>query len=170
MSDLFVELSSPRPGEVGPDHLTGLLNLCAFELRLGSEVARVRRHGGDLALCLVDVDGLDRVNQQLGWPMGDQVLRSVARHLSEVRGEDAAFRIGDDSFALIFVEVGLYGARAAMRRLETAIKADERCPRIGLSWGLAELIVPDPAALVASAGSELVRIKRTRARRPKLAA
>lgn len=166
MSDQFVELSAPRPGDVAPDRLTGLLNLWGFELRLGSEVARVRRHGGDLALCLVDVDGLDRVNQRLGWPVGDQVLCSVALHLSEVRGEDAAFRIGDDTFAIVFVEVGLYGARTALRRLEAAIKADTECLRIGLSWGLAELTVPDPAALVADAGSELLRIKRTRARRP----
>jgi diguanylate cyclase (GGDEF)-like protein len=169
MSDQFLELSSPSPEEVAPDRLTGLPNEWAFELRLGSEVARVRRHGGELALCLIDLDSLDAINFRFGRPAGDLVLRSVARHLSDVRGEDAAFRLRDDTFAIVFIEVGLTGARTAMRRLEASIKSDEKCPRIGLSWGLAELTVPDPAALVASAGSELLRVKRVRARRPSLA-
>lgn len=154
--------------EMAPDGLTGLPRLWAFESRLGSEVARIRRHGGELALCLIDLDSLGTVNARQGWTVGDQVLRLVARHFSEVRGEDAAFRIGEDSFAIIFVEVGLHGARAAMRRLEGAIKTDEECPRISISWGAAGLRTADPAALVADAGRELLKVKRMRARRPLL--
>ena len=49
--------SEARPPESRLDALTGLPNRRAFTVRLGAEVARVRRHGGHLALCLVDVDG-----------------------------------------------------------------------------------------------------------------
>src|SRR5947209_950882 len=48
--------SERRPAESTLDALTGLPNRRAFDVRLGTEVARVRRHGGSLALCLVDVD------------------------------------------------------------------------------------------------------------------
>jgi diguanylate cyclase (GGDEF)-like protein len=152
--------------EIGVDFLTGLQALGSFEARLGAEVARVRRHGGQLALALIDLDSLEKLNRRHSRTVGDDVLRSVARCLSQVRGEDAAFRIGEDEFAIIFVAVGLNGARAAMRRLDAAVRADEGCRRIGLSWGLAALTGGDPAVLVASAGSQLLRVKRTRARRP----
>jgi len=101
--------------------------------------------------------------------MGDRVLQSVARHLSDVRGEDAAFRLSGDGFAVIFATVGLSGSRIAMRRLEAAIKGDEDCPRLSLSYGVAELQGGDPASLIAAAGHQLLRIKRTRARRPVMA-
>jgi len=152
--------------EIGVDPLTGLQGLSSFEVRLGAEVARVRRHGGQLALALIDLDSLEEFNRRHSRAVGDDVLRSVARCLSQVRGEDAAFRIGEDEFAIIFVAVGLNGARAAMRRLDAAVRAEEGCRRVGLSWGLAALTGGDPAALVASAGSQLLRVKRTRARRP----
>lgn len=120
-------------------------------------------------MCLLDIDALSDINARHGWTIGDRVLKSVARHLSDIRGEDAAFRVGDDLFVVIFVEVGLHGARTAMRRLEGVIKADEEIPRISLSYGVAELAIADPAAVVADAGRELLRVKRNRARRPALA-
>src|SRR5207253_2310191 len=92
--------SEARPPESRLDALTGLPNRRAFTVRLGAEVARVRRHGGHLALCLVDVDGFQEVNDTLGRVVGDEVLRGVARNLSRVRGEDEAFRVGADEFAL----------------------------------------------------------------------
>jgi len=152
--------------EIGMDPLTGLQGLGSFEVRLGAEVARIRRHGGQLGLALIDLDSLEEFNRRQSRAVGDDVLRSVSRCLSQVRGEDAAFRIGEDEFAIIFVAVGLNGARAAMRRLDAAVRADEGCRRIGLSWGLAALTGGDPAALVASAGGQLLQVKRTRTRRP----
>src|SRR5437763_9276676 len=58
--------SEARPPESRLDALTGLPNRRAFTVRLGAEVARVRRHGGQLALCPVDVGGFQEVTDSLG--------------------------------------------------------------------------------------------------------
>ena len=144
------------------DPLTGLANRRAFDERLGSEVARVRRHGGELALCLLDLDSLAEVNDMFGRAVGDEVLRAVAKHLSLVRGEDSAFRIDGDEFAIIFPETDSEGASVGARRVAVSVFADHGCGGIGVSWGVAELSGGDPAQLVADATAELKRAKRSR--------
>lgn len=144
------------------DALTGLPNRRAFEQRLGSEVARVRRHGGTMALCLLDLDDFQEVNDTLGHPVGDEVLRAVARRLERVRGEDIAFRVGGDEFAVIFAGINEVGARKAARRLETAIMSDPGCGGVEISWSVAELDGGDPAGLLAAAKAELRHAQRGR--------
>ena len=144
------------------DLLTGLLNRRAFEERLGSEVARVRRHGGELSLCLLDLDSFKLINDTLGHGVGDEVLRSVGRHLAQVRGEDSAFRLGGDEFAIIFVGADAEGASVAASRLEQSVMSDQGCGGVGISWGVAEVQVGDPAVLIVHADAELYRAKRSR--------
>jgi diguanylate cyclase (GGDEF)-like protein len=144
------------------DSLTGLANRRAFDERLGSEVARVRRHGGELALALLDLDSLREVNDMFGQAVGDEVLRGVAKHLSLVRGEDSAFRIGGDEFAIIFPETASDGASVGARRVAASVFADHGCGGIGISWGVAELTGGDPEQLLADATAELKRAKRSR--------
>lgn len=152
----------PIEREVLHDVLTGLPNRRAFEQRLGAEVARVRRHGGPLALCLIDLDDFQEVNDTLGHPVGDEVLRAVARRLERVRGEDIAFRVGGDEFAVIFSGIGETGARKAVRRLETAILSDPGCGGVEISWAVAELEGGDPAELLATVKADLRHTQRGR--------
>jgi diguanylate cyclase (GGDEF)-like protein len=142
------------------DSLTELPNRRAFLGRLGAEVARVRRHGGELALCLVDVDQFHEVNDTLGRVVGDEVLRGVARNLAQVRGEDEVFRIGADEFALILSGVDVAGAEAAARRLAASVLSDRGCGGVSVSWGVAELDGGDPATLVTEAEEALEQAKR----------
>jgi diguanylate cyclase (GGDEF)-like protein len=144
------------------DVLTALPNRRAFEQRLGSEVARIRRHGGTMSLCLLDLDDFHEVNDTLGHPVGDEVLRAVARRLERIRGEDIAFRVGGDEFAVIFSGIGETGARRAVRRLETAILSDPGCGGVEVSWAVAELDGGDPAELLAAAKAELRHTQRGR--------
>ena len=159
-SEAFVQ-----PGrETHYDVLTGLPDKQAFERRLGSEVARVRRHGGQLSLCLMDLDAFQEINETLGHAVGDEVLRGVAKRLARVRGEDIAFRVGGDEFAVVFVGASADGARVAAKRLEAAIQADQGCGGVGVSWGVAELENGDPAQLMSAAQTELRETKRARRR------
>ncbi len=146
------------------DDLTGLQNRRAFEQRLGAEVARIRRHGGALSLCLVDLDEFQEINDTLGSAVGDEVLRGVARRLEQVRGEDTAFRVGGDTFALMFPDTGVAGAHTAAQRLEEAILGDADCGGVEASWGVAELAGGDPAQLIAAAEADLLENKRARRR------
>ena len=66
------------------DMLTGLPNRILFQDRLGQALARDRREGGKGALMLLDLDQFKEVNDSLGHPAGDQLLREVAERLSKV--------------------------------------------------------------------------------------
>jgi diguanylate cyclase (GGDEF)-like protein/PAS domain S-box-containing protein len=86
------------------DPLTGLLNRRRFNEELEREVARTKRHGGRAVLLVIDVDRFKLVNDSLGHPAGDDVLRAVARTLEgRLRSTDVISRIGGDEFAVIAV-------------------------------------------------------------------
>lgn len=144
------------------DPLTGLGNRRGFEERIGSEVARVRRHGGDLSLCLLDIDGFRSVNETLGHAVGDEILRAVGRHLADLRGEDAAYRLGGDEFGIVLAGADADGAATVACRLELAVLSDHGCGGVAISCGVAELLGGDPAALIEQAAAALDRIKRSR--------
>ena len=88
------------------DPLTGLGNRRRFEQRLDGELRRGRR----LSVCLLDLDGLKKLNDTLGHQEGDRALKTVAERL-DAGGE--AFRIGGDEFALLLVGVEAEEARRA---------------------------------------------------------
>jgi diguanylate cyclase (GGDEF)-like protein len=82
--------------------LTGLLNARAFDQRLHQEVARAARYGGPLALLILDLDGLKRINDQQGHLAGDRALQSVASAIrDELRDVDIAARLGGDEFGVL---------------------------------------------------------------------
>jgi diguanylate cyclase (GGDEF)-like protein len=87
------------------DPLTGLLNHRALLEELELELERGRRYGHGLTLVFVDLDRFKEVNDTLGHPEGDRVLRVVAGVLREsIRRTDAAGRMGGDEFAVVLVE------------------------------------------------------------------
>jgi diguanylate cyclase (GGDEF)-like protein len=127
------------------DGLTGLPNRRAFDARLGEELIRARCERRPLSLCLLDLDGFKAVNDQLGHPAGDRVLRAVAGELAHVRGHDIAFRIGGDEFALLLTGTSLEGASAAAARIEAALRHNPACLGVQASTGIATLAEGDDA-------------------------
>lgn len=105
------------------DPLTGLPNRRQFEDILSSEVARVRRYGGQCSLAMIDVDHFKTYNDTLGHVAGDAVLRELAqvmrRHL---RVTDVLARFGGEEFALIMVNTPKAEASGAVDRLRTTIE------------------------------------------------
>jgi diguanylate cyclase (GGDEF)-like protein len=84
------------------DSLTGLLNSRAFDQRLRQEVARAARYGGPLALLILDLDGLKRINDRQGHLAGDRALQAVASAIcDELRKVDIAARLGGDEFGVL---------------------------------------------------------------------
>ena len=141
------------------DALTGLLNRRAYEERLSVEVARATRFGWPLTLCLLDLDGFKTVNDTLGHPAGDEVLRRVAALIDESRVTDDGFRIGGDEFAILMPKTPREdGALAATRLCRSIGEIEVAGGEIGASFGLAEGL-EDPAALHAAADTELLAAK-----------
>jgi len=80
------------------DQLTELYNRAYFRDELQSALAG----GAKLSVLLVDLDDFRSVNDTFGQPVGDALLKSVAKRLSKVlRKSDVLARVGGDEFALI---------------------------------------------------------------------
>lgn len=85
------------------DVLTGLPNRALFEDRLNHAVAR-RQDGEQVAVMMLDLDRFKHVNDTLGHPAGDSLIRDFAVRLSKlVGGEDTITRLGGDEFAIVQV-------------------------------------------------------------------
>ncbi len=83
------------------DALTGLPNRLAFREQMERALAQARRGGGLAVLCL-GLDHFKAINDTLGHPVGDALLRAVAQRLVETTREaDLVVRLGGDEFAVI---------------------------------------------------------------------
>ncbi len=138
------------------DALTGLRNRRAFEEALEVELERAARTHQPLALIIGDLDHFKAVNDQLGHPAGDAVLRRAAEAFrEEVRRGDVAFRIGGEEFAVVAPGLDTANAHLLAERLRRAVGAalaDGQLP-VTVSLGVASYPEhgPDAVALMASA-------------------
>ncbi len=84
------------------DPLCGLPNRIFFGERLEAIIAKVRQGSRTAAVFYVDLDHFKDVNDTLGHPVGDELIRSVTQRLSRtLRGDDLVARLGGDEFAVI---------------------------------------------------------------------
>jgi diguanylate cyclase (GGDEF)-like protein len=84
------------------DGLTGLANRALFIEKLDSAVAGLSRRHQTFAVFMIDLDRFKNVNDTLGHPAGDQLLREAAQRLkSALRETDVLARLGGDEFAII---------------------------------------------------------------------
>ncbi|TXH44235.1 MAG: EAL domain-containing protein [Actinobacteria bacterium] len=84
------------------DALTGLTNRVVFREQLGRALARARRSPMEFVVMMIDLDDFKHVNDSLGHPAGDALLRTVANRLRDcLREGDTAARLGGDEFAVI---------------------------------------------------------------------
>ncbi|MHB1925981.1 MAG: EAL domain-containing protein [Leptospirillum sp.] len=84
------------------DPLTGLPNRLSLEDGLDGAVARARRTGSLMAVCMLDLDNFKTVNDQNGHAAGDLVLRQLAERFRRIRREDELLaRMGGDEFVLV---------------------------------------------------------------------
>ncbi len=102
----------------GTDALTGLCNRRALQDRLGDECRRSARYRFPLALLLIDVDELKRVNDGEGHGAGDDLLRRTATAIQQsLRTMDCGARWGGDEFAIVAPHTSLEAGRRLGERL-----------------------------------------------------
>jgi diguanylate cyclase (GGDEF)-like protein/PAS domain S-box-containing protein len=104
------------------DGLTGLKNRRSFDERLREEVARSRRTKVGFSLVLLDIDHFKNINDNWGHTTGDEVLRQLARLLTEtLRVVDIIARYGGEEFAIILPSTGSLGSYRAAERCRESI-------------------------------------------------
>lgn len=123
------------------DALTGLSNRFRFHLDLSAALAG--DVGGGIALLGIDLDRFKEVNDTLGHPAGDALLRQVADRLREVCGPSATLaRFGGDEFQVMLrpdlgdEALGCF-AEAAIARISDPYLVDGQAVSIGASIGIA---------------------------------
>ncbi|HEU5274996.1 MAG TPA: EAL domain-containing protein [Xanthobacteraceae bacterium] len=150
------------------DLLTGLANRTYFMEKIQEAGARLRRRGEPFTVFMLDLDRFKDVNDSLGHPAGDALLKELARRLkSALRETDVLARLGGDEFAI------LQSGEAAQRDEAIALAVriidivaapfdlDGRTVRVGTSIGIA--LAPqdgiEPDELLKKADLALYRTK-----------
>jgi diguanylate cyclase (GGDEF)-like protein len=125
------------------DALTGLGNRRALDDALTAHAAGSSRAGSPLAIALVDLDGLKRINDRYGHLEGDRCLQEAARAMEQsVRGSDVCFRWGGDEFVVVLPATDREGGEGVLARMAAdvgQICAREGEPGLTLSYGVAQL-------------------------------
>jgi diguanylate cyclase (GGDEF)-like protein/PAS domain S-box-containing protein len=84
------------------DLLTGLSNRALFMEKIEEAGARLRRRGETFTVFMLDLDRFKNVNDSLGHPEGDSLLKETAQRLSSaLRETDVLARLGGDEFAIL---------------------------------------------------------------------
>jgi diguanylate cyclase (GGDEF)-like protein/PAS domain S-box-containing protein len=132
------------------DSLTGLPNRALFADRLNRAMVQAHRNQRKLAVMLLDLDHFKDVNDTLGHGVGDQLLSSVGKRLTELlRKEDTVSRMGGDEFFLLLPEIdGVQDAATIAQKVLKAFQKpfvlDDHELNITTSIGVA--IYPDDGA------------------------
>ena len=123
------------------DQLTGLPNRAMFHDRLDQALILGKRNGQPVAVMMLDLDRFKYVNDTLGHPVGDLVLKEVAHRLRGLlRESDTVARLGGDEFAILLrsgePERTSTVAHKIMHSLESPIIAGEQPIDIATSIGI----------------------------------
>ncbi len=144
------------------DGLTGLYNHRQFQEILKEAVT----HNRELCLLLVDVDHFKSINDRFGHPIGDEVLKTIARIINESPG--SAARYGGEEFALVLPGHSLKkGAEIAIkirdRLRKQMFRAEAQDFSVTISIGLSHCPkdAADRAGLIEKADAALYRAKRS---------
>jgi diguanylate cyclase (GGDEF)-like protein len=100
------------------DELTELYNRRYFYERFLEELRRSRVSRQTLALVVLDIDGLKKINDEYGHAVGDIVITNLARVINKhIRNNDVPARMGGDEFAVLMPDTDKRGAYALAQRL-----------------------------------------------------
>ena len=105
---VFADISSLKHAQARLDHqahhdpLTGLPNRILFEKRLHAAIDACTPEHAAGAVLFIDLDRFKHINDSLGHPVGDQLLKSIAeRLLTRLRAIDTLARLGGDEFIIL---------------------------------------------------------------------
>ena len=151
------------------DTLTDLPNRLLLSDRIRMVISHARRSGQDFSVATIGLDAFKKVNDGLGLPAGDAILRMAAERLRKtLRDSDTLARVGGDEFVAVLpgthseAQIKLVTGRL-LATLQAPFEIDQHTVYIGASIGVA--IYPqhaeDEVRLVALADAAMSHAKET---------
>jgi diguanylate cyclase (GGDEF)-like protein len=125
------------------DELTALPNRHWAQAYLPRAVGQAEKHGVQLGILFVDLDGFKKVNDTMGHAVGDEVLRTAALRIKEaVRPHDNVVRIGGDEFVVIIEQIehrqdAAHVAQRVVQAFRQSIRTSKGVHAVGASIGIA---------------------------------
>lgn len=125
------------------DPLTDLPNRRMLQDRLEQAIKRSRRQDSGMALMYIDLDSFKHVNDSLGHPAGDSLLRKLSHRLvAALRDDDVVCRLGGDEFAVILHDIHhdedvVPVANKLLRAIEKPVHLEEGELLVSASIGIA---------------------------------
>jgi len=148
------------------DSLTGLFNHTLTKEYLALEVEQARRRNGLLSFAMIDIDNFKSVNDTYGHPVGDQVIRIIAKLINKrMRKTDIIGRYGGEEFAIIMPDTDAENAKNILDQLRHDFsQIHHRCDNgdftVTISCGVAEFpAFPNTATLSEAADQALYAAK-----------
>lgn len=170
VNSLRIHLEEVRR-EAMTDGLTGIANRKFFDMQLREAISESMVQAAALSLVFMDIDHFKQFNDRHGHQLGDQVLRLVARCLTDcVKGRDTAARYGGEEFAVILPCTPLDAAMIVAEQIRKNVaskrivrkRTDEDLGGITLSLGVAQFMPGESEqALVERADAALYLAKRS---------
>jgi diguanylate cyclase (GGDEF)-like protein len=144
------------------DELTGIFNRRGILDNLAREMARCKRSGRPLAVLVIDVDNLNRINEHFGYGNGDRVLCTVSMSMMQaLRDTDVLGRVDGGRFLAVLPDLECRCAVVAADRVRQQVARDPvalagRLLQVTVSTGIALYRTEDDAeALLARADTAL---------------
>jgi diguanylate cyclase len=169
VNDLRESLESVQR-EVMTDGLTGIPNRKFFDRRLKEATSESVQTKEPMSLLFCDIDHFKRFNDTYGHQVGDQVLKLVARSLSDsVKGRDTPARIGGEEFSIILPRTRLDQAVIVANQIRNTVArrklvgktTQDNYGDLTLSFGAAEYRPEEPISeLIRRADAALYHAKR----------
>lgn len=148
---------------IATDRLTGVGNRRSFEQQADAECARAKRYGIPVSLILFDVDNFKAINDNYGHQVGDAVLLTLTRRVSNrLRDTDALARWGGEEFAILAPCTTTAGAEVLAEKVRSVVDGEDfdLVGKVTISLGIAQLLPGEaPARWIARADNRLYEAK-----------
>lgn len=148
------------------DPLTGIANRLKFNEFLEESLRFTRRYGTPLSLILMEIHGLQKIQNRDGQESGDTILKEFTSFvLNNIREVDFLARVGGDEFTLLLPNTNENEAHEMMKRIQKKIHIEfsSRDKKIGIIYGIASYDEKDSfIAFIKKADTALFRRKKRR--------